>query len=61
MQAVLSDLYQATQGGISARAFWDNGRGLHSSTFWLNVSVFCVMGGAFRGRFRGVSQVLLGI
>ena len=45
MQAVLSDLYQATQGGISARAFWDNGRGLHSSTFWLNVSVFLCDGG----------------
>jgi hypothetical protein len=25
------------------------GRGLHSSTFWLNVSAFCGIGGAIRG------------
>jgi hypothetical protein len=24
------------------------GRGLHSPTFWLNVSAFCGIGGAFR-------------
>jgi len=34
------------------------GRGLHSSTFWLNLSAFCGIGGACRGclkRTRGVS------
>jgi len=30
------------------------GRGLHSSTFRLNVSAFCVIGGAFRGWLRSV-------
>jgi hypothetical protein len=25
------------------------GRGLHSFTFWLDVSAFCGIGGAFRG------------
>jgi hypothetical protein len=30
------------------------GRGLHSSTFWLNVSAFCGVGGAFRGCLGGV-------
>jgi len=30
------------------------GRGLHSSTFWLNVSALRGMWGAFRGRLREV-------
>jgi hypothetical protein len=30
------------------------GRGLHSSTFWLNLSAFCGIGGAFRGCLGGV-------
>jgi len=30
------------------------GRGLHSSTFRLNISVFCGIGGAFRGCLGGV-------
>jgi hypothetical protein len=38
-----------------------DGRGLHSSTFRLNVSAFCVLGGAFRSRLRGVWQVAKGI
>ena len=29
------------------------GRGLHSSTFRLNVSAFCCIGGACSGCFRG--------
>jgi hypothetical protein len=39
----------------------DHGRGLHSSTFRLNVSAFCVTGGAFRGWLGGVSKVSGGI
>ena len=31
-----------------------SGWGLHSSTFWLNVSAFCGMGGALRGCLGGV-------
>jgi len=31
-----------------------HGRGLHSSTFRLNVSAFCGIGGAFRGCSGGV-------
>jgi hypothetical protein len=34
------------------------GRGLHSSTFRLNVSAFCGMGGAFRGCLGGEWEVL---
>ena len=34
------------------------GRGLHSSIFWLNVSAFCGIGGAFRGCLVGVSKLL---
>ena len=30
------------------------GRGLHSSTFRLNVSAFCVIGGAISSYLRGV-------
>ena len=30
------------------------GRGLHSSTLQLNLSAFCVTGGAVRGYLRGV-------
>jgi hypothetical protein len=30
------------------------GRALHSSTFRLNLSAFCGIGGAFRGCLRGV-------
>ena len=33
------------------------GRGLHSSTFRLNVSAFCGKGGAFMDRLGGVSEV----
>ena len=33
------------------------GRGLHSSTFWLNVSAFCGIGGASRGCFEGIEEV----
>jgi len=29
------------------------GRGLHSSTFWLNFSAFCGTGGACQGRLGG--------
>ena len=36
------------------------GRGLHSSTFRLNVSAFCGVGGAFRGCSGGVYEVLRG-
>jgi len=36
-------------------------RGLHSSTFRLNVSAFCGIGGAFRGCLGGVEGVLGGI
>jgi hypothetical protein len=36
-------------------------RGLHSSTFWLNISAFCGKGGAFRGCLGVVEQVLGGI
>jgi len=32
----------------------EGGRGLHSSTFRLNVSAFCGIGGAFRGCVGGV-------
>ena len=35
----------------------DAGRGLHSSTFRLNVSGFCGIGGAFRGSFGDVWEV----
>ena len=37
---------------------WDGGRGLHSSTFRLNVSAFCGRGGAFRGRLGALGGVL---
>jgi hypothetical protein len=33
-------------------------RGLHSSTFRLNVSAFCAIGGAFRGCIGDVEEVL---
>ena len=36
-------------------------RGLHSSTFRLNVSAFCGIGGAFKGCLGGVQEVLGGI
>jgi len=36
-------------------------RGLQSSTFRLNVSAFCGIGGAFRGRLEGVYEVLVGV
>jgi len=35
-------------------AAMDPGRGLHSSTFRLNVSTFCGIGGALRGCVGGV-------
>ena len=37
------------------------GRGLHSSTGWLNLSASGGIGGACRGRFGGLSGVLGGI
>ena len=37
------------------------GRGLHSSTFRLNVSAFCGIGGASTGSSGGVQEVLEGI
>ena len=37
------------------------GRGLHSSTVWLNVSAFCVIGGVIRGYIGGVWQALGGV
>jgi hypothetical protein len=42
----------AAEGG-GAEAAATAGRGLHSSTFRLNQSAFCGIGGAFRG-FVGV-------
>jgi hypothetical protein len=36
-------------------------RGLHSSTFRLNVSAFCGIGGASRGYVGGVYEVLGGV
>ena len=39
--------------GTNAGETDPDARGLHSSTFWLNVSAFCWTGGAFRGSFRG--------
>jgi len=36
-------------------------RGLHSSTFWLNLSAFCGIGGACRGGLGGVQEMLGGI
>jgi hypothetical protein len=36
------------------------GRGLHSSTFRLNVSAFCGIGGAIRG-YRGIVRGALGV
>jgi len=35
------------------KAVWPVTRGLHSSTFQLNLSAFCGIGGAFRGCLRG--------
>jgi len=37
------------------------GRGLHPSTFRLNVSALCGIGGAFMGGIGGVQWVLWGI
>jgi len=37
------------------------GRGVHSSTFWLNVSGFCGIEGVIRGCLGGVHEVLGGI
>jgi len=37
-----------------------SGRGLHSSTFRLNLSAFCAIGGAFRGSLVGGYRVLAG-
>jgi len=38
----------------------ESGRSLHSSTFRLNVSAFCGIGGAFRGYLGGACEVLRG-
>jgi len=60
------DSQQTHSKGTSVRPFatvptqrtsrlWERtGRGLHSSTVQLNLSVFCVTGGAVRGCFGGV-------
>jgi len=48
--------HSPTSGWSSPKA-----RGLHSSTFRLNVSAFCGTGGAFRGCLRSVWEVLGGI
>jgi hypothetical protein len=37
------------------------GRGLHSSTFRLNVSTFCGIGGAFEGCLGGIQVVSRGV
>jgi len=45
----------STRGSASPPLPYPTTRGLHSSTFWLNVSTFCGIGGVegvFRGRFR---------
>ena len=42
---------------VGCRVF---GRGLHSSTFQLNLSAFSGIGGAFRGCLRGVQGVVKG-
>jgi len=44
----------APAGNLSAPKELVNGRGLHSSTLQLNLSAFCVTGGAVRGCFGGV-------
>ena len=44
---------------VDRRAELFAGRGLHSSTFRLNVSAFCAIGGAFRVSLRGVYEVVL--
>ena len=41
-------------GGRGCGAGVPAGRGLHSSTFQLNVSAYCGIGGAFRGCLRSV-------
>jgi WD40 repeat protein len=44
-----------TAGGMDGVvALWDVGKGLHSSTFRLNLSAFCGIGGTFRGFLGGV-------
>ena len=48
----------ARQAGARPRA---GGRSLHSSTFRLNMSVFCGIGGAFRNCLGGVQEVSMGI
>jgi len=46
----------AAEGGHLEVLQWarEHGMGLHSSTFWLNLSAFCAIGGSFR---RGLGVV----
>jgi hypothetical protein len=46
-------IYELQQAGYT-NLYHLEGRGLHSSTFRLNVSAFCGIWGAFRGRSGGV-------
>jgi len=54
-----------SEGGVGVggggRSTGVGSRGLHSSTFRLNVSAFCGIGGACRGRLGFVEEVLRGI
>jgi hypothetical protein len=47
--------------GAPAVSPWAPGRGLHSSTLWLNVSALCGIGGACWGCRGGVYGVIGGI
>jgi hypothetical protein len=52
------ELREVTRWGAAVTVqAWVRGRGLHSSTFQLNVSAFCGIGCAFRGCVRGVQGV----
>jgi hypothetical protein len=47
-------LYSPTSWSGSSMMGWPESRGLHSSTFRLNVSAFCGIEGAFKGCLGGV-------
>jgi hypothetical protein len=53
---------QAAQldGGVAPGDGAPLARGIHSSTFRLNVSAFCGIGGAFMGCLEGVKGVFWG-
>ncbi len=51
-EAILSSAEAIFRSGY--RRVTDQGRGLTSSTFRLNVSDFCGLGGAFRGCVGGI-------